>query len=115
MRKPIIISIISFGLMSGCSGMSYAIENYSGLKPVPFVAAGQTFRIFDKPAEGRLMITPSIGAAALQGATFGGAATAEMTYQIASQAYLDSTGRKCTAGDMKLVIQPQWETFYKCS
>jgi hypothetical protein len=49
-----------------------------------------------------------------QGATFGAAATAEMTYEKAAQAYLDSTNRVCTVGDMKLIIQPQWETFYTC-
>ena len=114
-RKSILFGVLSCGLLAGCSGMGYAIENYSGTKPVQFVEAGKTFRIFDKPAAGRLMITPSLGAAFAQGATFGAASSAEMTYQIASQAYLDSTGRKCEVGDMKLVVQPQWETFYTCS
>ena len=115
MRKYVLFGVLSCGLLAGCSGMGYAIENYGGTNPVQFVEAGKKFRIFDKPAAGRLMITPSMGAAFAQGATFGGASAAEMTYQIASQAYLDSTGRKCEVGDMKLVVQPQWETFYTCS
>ena len=115
MRKALVAGIVGFGLLAGCSGMNYAIENYSDIKPIQFVQSGKTFRIFDKPIEGRLMITPSIGSAAVQGATFGAAAAAEMTYKLAAQAYLDSTDRNCKAGDMTLVVQPQWETFYTCS
>jgi len=112
--KKVIVGAALLSL-AGCSGMSYAVQNYQGISVERFTYASQKFRIFDKPAENRLMITPSIGAAMGQGATFGGAATAETTYQKAAQAYLDSTGRNCKAADMKLVVQPQWETFYTCS
>ena len=115
MRKALVAGIVGFGLLSGCSGMGYAMKNYSGTKADKFYSSGQKFRIFDKPAENRLMITPSFGSAMLQGATFGAGATAEISYQQAAQAYLDSTGRDCEVGDMKLVVQPQWETFYTCS
>ena len=101
--------------LTACGGMSYAIENYKGVDIERFDYAGQTFRIFDKPEESRLMITPSIGKAALGGATFGAANTAEMTYTNAAQEYLNSTGRKCIVSDLKLVVKPQWETFYNCS
>ena len=115
MRKALVIAVIGFGLLAGCSGMSYASKNYGGAMPNSFYHSDQKFRIFDKPTKNRLMITPSLGSAMLQGATFGAGATAEITYQQAAQAYLDSTGRDCEVGDMKLVIQPQWETFYTCS
>jgi hypothetical protein len=114
MRKGLLVAAVGFGLLAGCSGMSYAIENYQGTKPVQYSYSGKTFRIYDKPIDGRIMITPTIGAAMAQGATFGAAATAEMTYEKAAQAYLDSTNRVCTVGDMKLIVQPQWETFYTC-
>ncbi|MGB2355680.1 MAG: hypothetical protein ACPH69_05845 [Planktomarina sp.] len=115
MRNALVAGIIGLSLLGGCSGMGYAIENYSGITPVKFYNSGQKFRIFDRPNENRLMITPSIGSAMLEGATFGAGATAEISYQQAAQAYLNSTGRDCEVGDMKVVLQTQWETFYTCS
>ena len=114
MWKRLTIGIISLSLLGGCSGLSYALENYKGTKPVAFYQDEQKFRIFDKPLEGRLMITPSIGAAAAQGASLGTSSTPEMKYQTAAQAFLKSTGRNCDVGDMRLIIEPQWETFYTC-
>jgi hypothetical protein len=111
--KPIAVLVVLF--LTGCSGIGYAMEHYKNVKPQQFAYDGQGFRIFDKPNEGRLMITPTIGAAMAGGATFGGANTPEIRYKQASLAYLASTGRKCKASDMKLVIQPQWETFYTCA
>jgi hypothetical protein len=115
MGRKIVFGIFALGLLAGCGGgLSYALDNYKGTKPVKFSDAGQKFRVFDKPSEKRLMITPSIGSAALQGATFGSSATPEMTYQAAAQAYVTATGRNCKMGDMRLIVEPQWETFYTC-
>lgn len=110
-----IIAIVSLLSLTACSGMSYALDNYSGVDVQKTSYMGQEFRVFDKPEEQRLMITPSVGRAITQGATFGAAATAEMTYQMAAQSFLDLSGRDCTVGDMKLVVQPQFETFYSCN
>ena len=112
--KFLIAGILSFGVLAGCSGVQYAMDNYRGIKPQKIAHNGQTFRVFDKPEEGRMMITPSLGKAALQGATFGAAATAEMTFQGAAETYLEITGRQCEVGDPKLVVQPQYEVFYRC-
>lgn len=115
MKAKLIIGAIALSIMAGCSGVNYAIENYSGTKPVKFLdSEGQKFRIFDKPAEQKLMITPSLGASFAHGATFGSATTPEMKYQAAAAAYVKSTGRNCKMGDMRLIIEPQWETFYTC-
>ncbi len=111
--KQVIVAF-SLAFLTACSGMGYAIENYAGTKAIQFQHDGQRFRVYDKPAENRLMITPSFGRASLQGATFGGAATAEMTYELAAQAYLTSTGRECEISDLKLIVQPQYEAFYLC-
>jgi hypothetical protein len=100
--------------LAGCSGMNYAMEHYNEVDPQPITYKDQSFRIFDKPTEGRLMITPTVGNSALQGLTFGGAATAQNTYKQAAAAYLGATGRTCEVTEMMLVVQPQWETFYKC-
>lgn len=63
------------------------LEIYRGFTPIEFVHDGQILWVYEKLAEGRPMITISIGRAALHGAMFGGAATAEMTYLAAPQAY----------------------------
>ena len=110
--KKIVLAVL---LLSGCSGLNYAMENYQSVKPITFNYAEQQFRIFDKPTEGRLMITPSIGGAMASGATFGLAGTAQNTFKSAALAYLSSTGRNCNASEMMLVVEPQWETFYTCS
>ncbi len=106
--------------LAGCSGMNYAMENYTGVPIVPFKFGDDTYRVFDKPRENRLMITPSLGAAANAGAVKGitlglsGPMTIESDYRKVTQAYLDSTGRKCVTGKGKLVVQPQWEFEYRC-
>ena len=111
MKKIIIIFAL---FLTGCSGMNYAIQHYSDTTVERYTYNGQVFRVFDKPKEGRLMITPSLSRSALQGFTYGAAATAENTYQEASTAYLVSKGRDCTVSDLKLIVQPQWEAFYNC-
>lgn len=95
--------------------MSYAMKHYNEVDPEAISYEGQSFRVFDKPTEGRLMITPTVGNSALQGLTFGGAAKAQNTYKQAAVAYLGATGRKCEVTEMMLIVQPQWETFYKCN
>ena len=111
MKKALLLTLF----LAGCSGMNYAMEHYQDVDPKPINYNGQGFRRFDKPEEGRLMITPTVGQSAMQGLTFGGAATAQNTYRQAALAYLSATGRTCETTEMMLVVQPQWEAFYKCS
>lgn len=72
-RKFLIVARLF--MLSACSGAGYAIENYSGVDVQHIQVNGESWRIFDKPNEGRLMVTPSLGRAAsvgaVQGATFG--------------------------------------------
>lgn len=131
------LSLIALLCLTGCGGgISYAMQNYGGITPVRFEygeearattggSAGITtgaphFRIFDKPGENRLMITPSLGAAAGQGfvtgLTFGIARprTAEVIFRDVAVAYLASTGRHCEALSTDLIIEPQYEVKYRC-
>jgi hypothetical protein len=98
------------------------MQNYSGVTVQQFKAkTGSSFRIFDKPAENRLMITSSIGDAlgsgAVQGATFGAIrpSSAAVVFRDAAEEYLASTGRTCTTRDTTLIIDPQYEVRYECS
>ena len=115
------IAIASMIVIAGCSGINYAVENYSGVDVERFEANGQTWRIFDKPEEGRLMITPTLGKAAAvgaaQGATFGlsdGGASPIQYFEAAANLYIKSRDESCKVTSGSLVINPQYEFFYTC-
>ncbi len=109
-------------LLTGCAGAQYAMQNYSGIDPISWASptTHKAYRIFDKPAESRLMITLSLGGAAVQGAGAGftwGLAdtrTPEVVYQDAAIEWLATTGRKCTATNASLILEPQYEIRYAC-
>lgn len=112
---------VSLLMVSACSGMGYAIENYSGVDVQRIQVNGESWRIFDKPNEDRLMITPSIGraasAGAVQGATFGisdGGKDTMTEFEAAANAYIKSRNSKCEVSKGALVINTQYEFFYEC-
>lgn len=116
-----ILSIFALALLlAGCAGMEYAMEHYGSVPVKEFTDKADTWRIFDKPKEGRLMITPSVGAAMAGGVETGltlgmrrgGAKKA--AFQKAALAYLKSTDRQCTIQKSYLVVNPQWEFKYSC-
>jgi hypothetical protein len=125
MRQLLCVAGVSI-CVAGCgAGVQYAIDEYSGIKPVEFeVLDEDMYRVFDKPAQNKLMITPSLaramGAGALQGLTFGGADAMDTLgpkpkFEKAATGYLASTGRTCRIVDGYLVVRPQWEFKYDCS
>lgn len=120
MKKAILAAALAAAL-TGCAGMNYAMQHYSNVPIKAFqTEAGNTYRIFDKPDEDRLMITASIGAALggglVKGATFGAiqSNSAEVLYRDAAEEYLTSTGRKCQIRDIALIVEPQYEVRYMC-
>ena len=112
-------SIAGLLLLTGCAGYAAALQ-YSGTPVVPYMNMADTWRIFDRPQEGRLMITPSYGRAAgaglLTGLTLGAADTdiPKPEYQTAVEGWLISTGRMCRVTDGYKLIRPQWEFKYSC-
>ena len=115
------IAIAGLIAITGCSGINYAVENYSGVDVERFEANGQTWRIFDKPAEGRLMITPTLGktaaVGAAQGATFGlsrGGASPVQSFEAAANLFIKSRDKTCQVTSGSLVVNPQYEFFYSC-
>jgi hypothetical protein len=105
----------------GCAGLNHAME-YSDVDVVAFESDGETWRIFDKPNENRLMLTPSIGRAlregVAEGATFGladpGAPKRQLQGVVESWLAAKHTG-KCEVVDGAMIIDPQWEFKYRCS
>ena len=85
-----------------------------------FAHDNHTYRVFDKPSVGKLIITPSLVTAMSDGvirnATFGryNNRTERDTLETAASAYLARHGRKCTITDGSMVYDPQWEFTYVC-
>lgn len=114
-------AISALVLATGCTGVNYAMENYSDVDVQQIKHEDKEWRIFDKPEEGRLMITPAfgdtMGAGMASGITFGLATSPYIrgaTFRPAAQAYLAQTHGRCTITGGDLVIEPQYEFFYQC-
>lgn len=108
-------------LLSGCAGISHARE-YRDVDPVHFESGSETWRIFDKPTEGRLMITPTIGSSISIGADKGAAnlglsehPSAEAKFRAATADWLAKSGRKCDIISGEDILDPQWEFKYRCA
>jgi hypothetical protein len=117
------ISLLAISLLcfAGCSGVDYAMQTYGEVTPVSFLSRGTSWRIFDKPEDQIMMVTPSIGdvvgAGIVEGITVGaiGNQTAPVThFRLAASEYLTSTGRTCTITSTREVVDPQWEFTYEC-
>lgn len=130
--KPLIAAVFAVAL-GGCQGVEYAMNEYQGVPVTHFVdkpTSGRmvdeegrpiatTYRIFDKPEQNKLMITPSVGDSmgmgAMKGLTFGAGGNASpAALQAAAMKWLQSKGRTCTATQTILVVEPQYEVKYIC-
>jgi hypothetical protein len=109
--------------LAGCSGnVGYVLNTYAGTQPVSFTAPSGDWRAFDQPANNRMMITPSLGAAARYGSESAGPGSAFQAtgeperFQAAADHYLVSTGRAhCRTAPARFLITTQYEITYDCS
>ena len=118
MMKTFILCAVA-ATLAGCAGLNEAMTKYGDTDPVTYKIDGATWRIFDQPENGRLMITPGLGAAgaagAKQGITFGMAGyeyVQSETFTPPATAYLAQRNCKITAGH--LVVPTQYEFEYDC-
>jgi hypothetical protein len=112
----------AFALLSGCATMTYIVDNYRGIELREVATEDDTYRVFDRPDAGMMMVTSSVGAAAAQGIgrglTFGAADTtpAKPLFQRAAERFLAETERAhCRITDGYLLISPQYEFKYDCT
>ena len=113
-------TVVAAGVsLSGCAGFDEAVEvsdQYAGMQVVRYDDAGGSWRISDKPNEGRLKIGPSL--AGTFSAAFGRVVTftapPKDEYQDTVEGWLNSTGRSCSITDGYLLVDPQWEFKYSC-
>lgn len=93
---------------------------YSDVTMVQQQMPDDTYRIYDKPGENRLMITPSIGKSMAGGAKAGitlGAYQQPSPLQqmeAAALTFLQGTGRTCAIQTREEIFPPQWEFTYRC-
>ncbi len=120
MKSILLLLIAAF--CSGCAGQSYLLDNYSATAmPDTVSTSADNWWIFDKPAEGKMLVQRNPGSAAAQG-FFGGlmlnptvTAAPKPLYEQAAQAFIAKTGRSCTIKDGYLIIEPSWEFKYECT
>jgi hypothetical protein len=123
MREFMVLLAVALALAGCVSGpaIDYIRAEYTGIDVVPFAVGDDEYRVFDKPAANKLMITPSLAKSASigvqRGATFGALDQSHVTkpYSDAAAAYLESTGRKCRVVSTELLARPQYEVKYDCS
>lgn len=106
--------------LSACAYPQYVSDEYRYIPLTNFAHDNRSFRIFDKPSAGKLIITPSLSTAmsdvVIRNATFGryNNTTEQERLEKAVSAYLQSQGRKCTLTGSSLIYDPQWEFTYDC-
>ena len=101
-------------------GITYAAEEYRGIEIQRHAFGQQTWRVFDKPDDLKLMITPTNAVAA--GAGLADAATLGATrkswtlaeeFEPAASDFLKARG--CTITGGRLVLRTQYEFTYQCA
>ena len=119
--QKIIALFLSLGCF-GCAGINYAAQQYSGVRVEEVAMPDDTYRIFDKPAENRMMVTSSLAAAMGQGLGAGLLLNAidntppKPRFDAAALQYLENTGRPgCRVVDLYLLVKPQFEVKYDCA
>ncbi len=118
MQRQLVVAL-AFSL-TACSAPMHVADEYRNVPRTTFNFEGNTYRIFDKPSAGKLVVTPSVANAMsdslIRKVTFGayGNAVPKSSMEAAVAAYLTSNGRKCAADTATLVRKPKWEFTYSC-
>jgi hypothetical protein len=108
--------------LGGCASVNYILQEYQGVTVQEVKMPDDTYRIFDKPALSKLMVTSSLSSAAgqgfVKGLTFGAVPTdaPKPLFEAAALQFLTESGRaRCRVVDAYILAQPQWEVKYDCT
>jgi hypothetical protein len=119
LRPATVVAALAVALQ-GCAYPQYVNDEYRYIPLTTFAHENQSYRIFDKPSAGKLVVTPSLANAVsdtvIRNVTFDryNNTTARETLQAAVVAYLERQGRKCEITGASLIYDPQWEFTYTC-
>ena len=115
------IALLALALaLAACAYPQYVNDDYRYIPLTTFAHENRSYRIFDKPSAGKLVVTPSLGSAVsdnvIRSVTFDryNNRTAPEQIEAAVAAYLMSNGRKCVIIAGAQVYDPQWEFTYSC-
>jgi hypothetical protein len=120
-RARVAVPVAALALAGCAAGAQHAMDHYGNIQPVDVQRPDDRYMVFDKPAEGRMMVTSSLGSAAAQG--FGSGLTLGIVdttpplphFQAAAETHLANTGRgHCRVTQGYLLIKPQFEFRYTC-
>ena len=112
-------ALVLFGL-SACAYPQYVNDEYRYIPLTNFAFENRSFRIFDKPSAGKMVITSSLTTSVsdvvIRTTTFGkyNNGVERQTLESAVAAYLAGQGRKCVVTGSSLMYDPQWEFTYTC-
>lgn len=108
--------------LGGCASVNYIVNEYQGVSVQEVKMSDDTYRVFDKPAQNKMMVTSSLSSAAGQGfargLTFGAVPTdpPKPLFEAAALQFLSENGRTgCRVIDAYLLARPQWEVKYDCT
>lgn len=110
-------------LLAACGSINYAREHYSDVPYVEYSPTGKPenmYFIYDKPAEGRMLVLDRTGAAAnaafLSGATFGAVDASQpgAVFRLVAESWLASQSRTCTTGAVDKISRAISEVRYSC-
>ncbi|MBX9588434.1 MAG: hypothetical protein K2X43_03960 [Hyphomonadaceae bacterium] len=113
-------ALIITAMLGGCASFSYLGESYSALQPQIVTTKADTWRVFDRTAEGKLLVQrnpgnpTASGVVGALGLATTNAAAPQPDYREAAEAFLAQTGRGCRIKDGYLVVAPSWEFTYEC-
>lgn len=120
MLRPAVLAATLAIALQGCAYPNYVNDEYRYIPLTTFAHENQSYRIFDKPSAGKLVVTPSLANAVsdsvIRNVTFDryNNTTARETLEAAVTAYLERQGRKCEITGASLIYDPQWEFTYTC-
>lgn len=111
--------IIMAAALGGCSSFSYLGETYGAMQAQMVTTKADTWRVFDRTAESKILVQRNpdnaaqgvVGSLGLKPAN---AAMPQPDYQEAALAFLAQSGRSCRIKDGYLVVAPSWEFSYEC-
>jgi hypothetical protein len=118
MRALVLIACLA---LTGCGNLGYTIKEYGHIgKPITYYAPEMPVRIFDKPEQGKMMITESLGDAArhgfVDGLSLGLAHTTRANageMEAAAKSYLDRKPRRYRITGIRQLVPAEWEVTYE--